>query len=100
MFVQLKTAGYNDRGPAWIAVVRFSKTWATAYVHSRTLRRFDVVSGNFYDVETGESYWISGPKRDRTDARYSFQQPTIDEDARAAYEAFLGGAPLPGREHG
>ena len=41
-----------------------------------------------------------GPKRDRTDGRYSNQRPQVDEDARDAYEAFLAGAPLPGREAG
>jgi hypothetical protein len=24
---------------------------------------------NFYDVDSGDEYWISGPKRDRTDGR-------------------------------
>lgn len=39
MYVQLKT-GYNtDRGPAWISVVPFSKSWRTAYFHGRTLHR-------------------------------------------------------------
>ena len=55
---------------------------------------------NFYDMETEEEYWISGPHRDGEDTRYSSVKPTIDDDARAAYEAFLAGAPLPGRERG
>ncbi|MBT2555614.1 hypothetical protein [Arthrobacter sp. ISL-5] len=102
MYIQLKT-GYNtDRGPAWIARLRFFKSWQTAYFRGRTLARGYPYGGdsNFYDVDTGEEFWISGPKRDRADARYSSQQPEIDEDARAEYEAFLNGAPLPGRENG
>ena len=55
---------------------------------------------NFYDEDTGERCWMSGPKRDRTDGRYSNQQPLVDEDAREGYEAFLRGSPLPGRESG
>jgi hypothetical protein len=39
MYVQLKTGYDTDRGPSWIAWVRFSKTWNTAYIHGRTLRR-------------------------------------------------------------
>lgn len=39
-------------------------------------------------------------KRDCTDRRYSSQQPLLDDDAREAYEAFLAGQPLPGRENG
>jgi rhodanese-related sulfurtransferase len=67
MYVQLKT-GYNtDQGPAWIGWVKFSKSWQTAYFQGRTLRRAQGVSANFYDVETAEEFWVSGPKRDRTD---------------------------------
>lgn len=97
------SAGYDtDQGPAWVGWVRFSKTWQTAHFHGRTLRRVrgGGVRGNFYDVESGEEFWVSGPKRDRTDARFSAQQPTIEHDAQAAYEALLAGAPLPGRKVG
>jgi hypothetical protein len=105
MYVQLKTGFDIDKGPAWIAWVRFTKSWRTAYVHGRTLRRVTGTAyanhdANFYDVDTGEAFWLSGPKRDRTDGRYSSEQPAVDEDARQAYEAFLAGAALPGREHG
>lgn len=100
MFVQLKT-GYNtDQGPCWISRVKFSKSWQTAYFHGHTLRRQQGVEGNFVDTATGDEWWISGPKRDQTDARYSSQQPVVDEDARVDYEAFLNGQPLPGREDG
>ena len=55
---------------------------------------------NFYDSVTGEEFWLSGPKRDRTDARYSHEQPVVDDDVREEYAAFLKGAPLPGRDSG
>lgn len=97
MFVQLKSGYDLDRGPCWISRVRFSKSWQTAYFHELTLRREQRVDGNFTDVDTGEVWWLSGPKRDRSDARYSNQQPVVDEDARAAYEAFLAGADVLGR---
>lgn len=105
MYVQLKSGYDTDRGPAWIARVRFTRTWRTAYVHGRKLQRLTGTAyanfdANFVDVVSGERFWISGPKRDRTDARYSKQQPQIDEDARDDYEAFLRGQPLPGRENG
>lgn len=101
MYVQLKTGHDLDRGPSWIAWVRFSKTWRTAYFHGRALRRWPgMVDANFYDVETGEHFWVSGPKRDRTDGRYGRVLPEIDDDAREPYSEFLGGAQLPGREHG
>jgi hypothetical protein len=100
MFVQLKTGHGTDLGPAWISVVRFTKSWATAYWHGKTLRRAQGPDTNFYDVDTREEYWVSGPRRDRADTRYSNIRPTVDDEARDAYEAFLNGAPLPGREHG
>ncbi|MBT2503735.1 hypothetical protein [Curtobacterium sp. ISL-83] len=105
MFVQLKTGYDTDAGPSWIASVRFSKSWSTIYFHGRTLARVTGTAhanfdSNFYDVESGERYWVSGPKRNKTDARYGRGKPTVEDDASAAYEAFLGGGSLPGRERG
>lgn len=97
MFVQLKSGYDLDRGPSWISRVMFSKSWQTAYFHGLTLRREQRPDGNFTDIDTAEVWWLSGPKRDRTDARYSSQQPVVDEDARAAYDAFLAGVDLPER---
>ena len=85
MYIQLKTGYDTDKGPSWISRVRFSKTWQTAYFHGRTLRRSPGLNdANFYDVDTQEEFWISGPKRDRTDGRYSGAPPEVDDDARAA----------------
>ncbi|MEV6598578.1 hypothetical protein AB0M36_17130 [Actinoplanes sp. NPDC051346] len=100
MFVQLKTGYSTDLGPAWISRVRFSKSWRTAYWHGKTLRRARGYDANFYDVDTDEGYWLSGPRRDRADTRYSQLRPEVDDDVRLAYEAFLLGSPLPGRENG
>lgn len=101
MFVQLKTGHNTDKGHAWISVVSFNRSWKTARWHGKTLHRWTgMFDANFYDMETEEEYWISGPHRDGRDTRYSSIKPTIDDDARDAYEAFLNGAPLPGREGG
>ncbi|MGW4447528.1 hypothetical protein [Streptomyces sp. NPDC004682] len=96
MFVQLKTGYDIDRGPSWIGWVEFSKTWKTAYFQGRTLRRgtgLGLPDANFYDVDTDDTFWLSGPKRDRTDTRYGPGAPTVEPDAAAAYRAFLQGAP-------
>lgn len=72
----------------------------------RVLPREDTAPGrgmsdaNFYDVQTDEEFWVSGPKRDRTDTRYGPSAPEIDPEAVETYHAFLEGAPLPGRENG
>ncbi|WP_203923125.1 hypothetical protein [Rugosimonospora africana] len=101
MFVQLKTGYGTDKGPAWISWVRFNRSWKTADWHGKTLHRWAGMSdANFYDVETHEEYWLSGPHRNRAATRYSNIRPEIDDDVRETYEAFLGGAALPGRERG
>ena len=55
---------------------------------------------NFYDIETNEEFWVSGPKRDRTDTRYGPFNTVIEPDAVETYHAFLEGASLPGRGNG
>lgn len=101
MFVQLKTGHDIDKGPAWISVVHFNRTWKTATWHGRTLRRWPgMFDANFFDIETKEEYWVSGPHRDGGDTRYSSINPIVDTDAQEAYDAFLAGAALPGRERG
>jgi hypothetical protein len=39
---------------------------------------------NYYDVETGERYWVSGPKRNGQDRLYG-GLVEIDEDVREEY---------------
>ncbi|GAA3675455.1 hypothetical protein GCM10022237_38750 [Nocardioides ginsengisoli] len=101
MFVQLKSGYSTDLGPSWIGWVDFNRSWNTARYRGSELRRTaGLWDANFIDVETDETYWLSGPKRDRTDTRYGPATTSVDEDARDAYEAFLCGAALPGRENG
>ena len=100
MFVQLKSGHDVDRGPAWIGWVEFTRSWNTARYRGRDLRRCRGWDANFYDVDTDEEFWLSGPKRDRSDMRYGPGTAAVDEDGRDAYRAFLDGAPLPGRERG
>ncbi len=100
MFVQLKTGHDTDRGPCWISRVHFSKSWQSVDWHGLMLRREQGVQCNFVNVESGDEWWISGPKRDKTDVPYSGRQPIVEADVRAEYVAFLADAPLPGRERG
>jgi hypothetical protein len=100
MFVQLKSGHNTDKAPPCISTVHFNRSWKTASWHGKTLRRWPgMFDANSY-VETNEEYWISGPDRDQRKTLYSSIRPTIDDDARGAYVAFLDGAPLPGREEG
>lgn len=100
MFVQLKTGHEVDRGPPWISWVEFNRSWGTARCQGRELRRGQAWDPNFLDVDSGEWFWLSGPKRDETDTRYGPSTTTVDDDVREVYEAFLSGAALPGLERG
>ena len=49
---------------------------------------------NYFDVETGEDYWISGPKRDGSDRLYGGRVPIeIDDDVREEYWKVVRGQP-------
>ena len=71
MYIESKAEGLN--GPARIGSVTFNRT-------GRTLYR---------ETETGEQYWISGPRRDGLDRLYgkSGLVVEIDDDVREEYWA-------------
>lgn len=75
------------KGPARIGRVGFSKSGATIYYQGR---KFQSLKGsgfksNFVDVESGEHYWISGPKRNGQDGLYGGGGAEIDENCRVEY---------------
>ena len=86
MYIERKAGSLT--GPARIGRVTFSQTGRTLYYRGQ---RFQSLKGmgfksNYYDVETGEDYWISGPKRDGGDALYGGSTPIeIDDDVREEY---------------
>lgn len=69
MYVELKTGYDIDRGPAWISRVDFSRSGRTVYFHGRVLRRARSFDANHIDAASGDRYWVSGPRRDRSDRR-------------------------------
>jgi len=75
-------------GPARIGRVAFSKSGKSVYYDGR---RFETLAGsgfkaNYFDVETGDHYWISGCKRDGADRLYGERLPVdIDDDVRVEY---------------
>jgi hypothetical protein len=86
MYIECKAGSLT--GPARIGRVTFSKTGRTLYYRGQ---RFQSLKGvgfksNYYDIDTGEDYWISGPKRNGGDALYGGSTPIeIDEDVREEY---------------
>jgi hypothetical protein len=86
MYLESKAGGLS--GPARIGRVTFSKSGKTVYYRGRA---FQSLSGqgfkaNFFDAETGEHFWISGPRRDGADRLYGGAVPVeIDADVRVEY---------------
>lgn len=67
-YIELKS-GFSDNGPAWIGLVSFSKSGKTIYFNGRAFQSLNGtgISGNYFDIENGDEYWISGVKKDMTD---------------------------------
>jgi hypothetical protein len=86
MYIEYK--GDDLVGPARIGRVSYSKSGCTIYYRGRSFRSLkgEGFKANYYDVETGEHYWISGPRRDGADALYATNVATeIDDDVREEY---------------
>lgn len=86
MYIEDKS---NDlSGPARIGRVQMTRFGKTIYYRGRTFRTLGGrgFKSNFYDVETGDEFWISGPRRDGCDRLYGERVPVeIDEDVRIEY---------------
>src|SRR6202521_1512556 len=85
MYIECKAG--NLTGPARIGRVTYSKTGATIYYRGKAFRSLKGAGfkANYYDVETGERYWISGPKKNGADGLYGPRPTPIDPDAREEY---------------
>jgi hypothetical protein len=91
MYIENKSAGPPGRrglvGIARIGRVTFSKTGRTLYYQGKSFRSLSGrgFKANYFDIESGEQYWISGPKRSGADGLYGARPTPIDEDAREEY---------------
>ncbi len=73
-------------GPARIGRVSFSKTGKTIYYRDRHLQSLkgNGYKANYFDVNTGEWYWVSNCRKDGQDSLYP-GIVEIDEDVREEY---------------
>jgi len=86
MYIECKAGGLT--GAARIGRVTYSKTGATIYYRGKEFRSLKGAGfkANYYEVETGEEYWISGPRRDGLDALYDTNiAAEVDEDVKDEY---------------
>jgi hypothetical protein len=93
MYIEDKSDGLI--GPARIGRVSFSKSGRTLYYSGRSFRSLGGgYKANYYDVETGDEFWISGPRRDGRDRLYDERIPVeIDHDVRREYWTEVRGRP-------
>ena len=94
MYVEDKSLGLS--GPAWIGRVAYSKSGRTLHYRGREFKsqKGQGFKSNFADVETGEEFWISGPRKDGADRLYGERKPVeIDEDVREEYWTKIRGLP-------
>src|SRR5271166_2818437 len=101
MYIEHKGGGFVDfcgvaqvsksnglHGTARIGRVTFSRTGATLHYGGRSFQSLkgSGFKANYFDVESGEQFWISGPRKDGTDRLYKSDWPVeIDEDVREEY---------------
>lgn len=90
MYIESKADGLE--GPAVIGRVYFSKSGKTLYYKGL---KFQSLKGagfkaNYFEAETGDHYWISGPRKDRNDRLYGGNSGVqIDDDVREEYAALI-----------
>jgi len=98
-YIELKS-GYSDNGPAWIAYVQQSKSGRTLYFNGRELmklkgQRRGESGGNYIDMETGESFWVSGVKLNGQDRHWAGSgKVLIEAAALVEYLAMIGAKTL------
>lgn len=92
MYVENKQ-GLIDGVQGRIGWVSFSKTGQTVYYRGRTLQKGSRIGGNFFDVESGEEYWVSGVKQRGSNAHPAERGVSIevDPDALDEYRSIRSG---------
>jgi len=70
MYIESKAEGLN--GPARIGRITFNKTGGTLYYKDQSFQSLKGrgFKANYFETETRDEYWISGPRRDGLDRLY------------------------------
>jgi hypothetical protein len=88
-----RCTGASHNGDAWIGYVDASKSGQTVYFNGRAYTRSTGggISGNHYDVESGEEFWISGLKKRGSNRHWAGSgRIQIESIAIAAYLEHTG----------
>jgi hypothetical protein len=95
MYIESKAGGLV--GPARIGRVTFSKTGATLHYAGKSFQSLKArgFKSNYYEIESAEPYWISGPRKDGQDSLYATNvAPEVDEDVQDEYWTTIRGLPI------
>jgi len=86
MYIEDKSGGLV--GPCRIGRVAFSKTGSTLRYDGRSFQSLKGhgFKANFIDIEAGQHFWISGPRKDGADGLYGRITQPEDVDADVAEE--------------
>ncbi|MFC3153484.1 1-deoxy-D-xylulose-5-phosphate synthase [Litoribrevibacter euphylliae] len=90
MYIEDKSEGLE--GEARIGRVYFSKSGKTLYYKGM---KFQSLKGsgfkaNYFETESGDHFWISGPRKDQNDRLYGGNSGVeIDKDVQEEYSAYI-----------
>jgi hypothetical protein len=101
LYVELKS-GHSDDGPAWIGRARFSKSGRTIYFNGKayTSAGGRPAYANYYEMGTGNEYWISAVKKNRQDRHWAGSGNIfIDRAVVQDYLALVGLDKLPQKQY-
>lgn len=91
MYIENKD-GLIDGCDARIGWVTFSRSGQSVRYRGRELSKGVGAGGNFFDVENGGTYWVSGVKRRGSNVHPCESAAVeIDDDALDAYKNLRGG---------
>lgn len=94
LYIERKEGGLV--GKARIGRVRFSKTGATLYYGGHVFQSLkgNGFKANYYDIQTGEHFWISGPKKQGSNHLYGKTGATwVDADVREEFWSLIRSEP-------
>ncbi len=83
MYIECKANGIE--GDARIGRVAYSKSGRSLVYRGRTYIPIQGFKANYMDSDSGEEYWISGPKARGGDRLYGTGRVEIDQDVREEY---------------
>ncbi len=96
MYIESKSEGLE--GSARIGRITFSKTGSTLYYRGKAFQSLkgDGFKANYFEMETGDRYWISGPRKDGQDRLYGGSLSVeVDDDVREEYWTTIREMPQP-----